>query len=204
MIQFFRWNVWMLVMGMGLVLLSCSDDSDDIGGRKFGIFEVLDDDITVEMDGTINRSSFKNFNEMEDAFPNIQTIRIKNCDGSSDDETNLQLSARVHQRGMDTYLMEGGIIASGGVDFFLAGVRRTRGANTMIGVHSWADGDGNEATDYPVGHENHLLYINYYVSVGFSQQAAEDFYYFTINAAPAEEIYYMTDAEVERYGILKE
>jgi len=69
-------------------------------------------------------------------------------------------------------------------------------------VHSWSDGV-NEATDFPVGDVNHLPYIDYYTSVGFSQQEAEDFYYFTINAAPAADIHWMTESEISEYGILK-
>ncbi|MDG2195217.1 MAG: hypothetical protein P8K77_10315 [Polaribacter sp.] len=77
--------------------------------------------------------------------------------------------------------MDNGEIASGGVDFFIAGIQRTKGSNIKIGVHSWA-GDNETATDFPVGHANHLPYINYYISVGFTKQQVESFYYFTINA----------------------
>ena len=112
----------------------------------------------------------------------------------------------MHQRGTNIHLLDDGLIASGGTDFFLAGARRTKGTNTRIGVHSWAgeDDDGNSvtATDFPEGHEYHLPYIEYYVSVGFSQQEAEDFYYFTINAASADDIHWMTDQEIAQYGLL--
>lgn len=97
--------------------------------------------------------------------------------------------------------MDNGDIASGGVDFFLAGIQRIKGANSRIGVHSWT-GDGEKATDFPEGHEYHLPYIDYYVSVGFTQQQAKDFYYSTINAAPASDIHWMTDEEIKRYKIL--
>lgn len=184
--------------------ISCSNDDNattENNTKQFGIFKVLDDNTTIEMNGTISSSSLDDFNNLEAAFPNVSKINIKNCDGSSDDEINLQLSAKVHQKGIRIHLMDNGFIASGGVDFFLAGISRTKGTNTMIGVHSWSDGT-NEATDFPVGHFHHLLYINYYVSVGFSQQQAEDFYYFTINAASADDIHYMTDAEITQYNLI--
>lgn len=194
----------MLLLAHGLFLISCSDD-EPISDTQFGIFEVIDD-TTIEMDGVINGSSLNNFNELIDAYPNINTINMVNCDGAEDDETNLQLSALVHQRGTNIHLLDNGVIASGGTDFFLAGTRRTKGSNTRIGVHSWAgeDDDGNlvEATDFPVGHEYHQPYIDYYRSIGFTQQQAEDFYYFTINAAPADDIHWMTDQEIEQYGML--
>lgn len=193
-----------LFFSYGLLLTSCTDD-ESASGTQFGIFEVVDD-TTVELDGVINSASLNNFNDLLAAYPGISTINIVNCDGSEDDETNLQLSALVHQRGTDIHILENGIIASGGTDFFLAGTKRTKGANTQIGVHSWGgeDDDGNavSATDFPEGHEYHLPYIEYYMAVGFTQQEAEDFYYFTINAASADDIHWMTDQEIEQYGML--
>lgn len=186
------------------ILMSCSNNDDDLNQtaeRQFGIFRVLSDDVTLEMNGTINSASLTNFNRLAAAFPSVNKINIKNCDGSSDDDVNLQLSAKVHQKGMNIHLMDNGEIASGGVDFFIAGRQRTKGSNTRIGVHSWS-GDGSVATDFPVGHANHLPYINYYVSVGFTQQQAESFYYFTINAAPAATVHWMTDAEIAQYHLI--
>lgn len=176
---------------------SCSEDD----AYQFGIFTVLEDEATVEMDGTINSASLDNFNDLVSSYPDVATINIKNCDGSSDDATNLLLSAKVHQDGINTYLMDNGEIASGGVDFFIAGVERSKGNNTKIGVHSWA-GENETATDFPEGHANHQPYIDYYVSVGFTKQQAEDFYYFTINAAPAESIHWMTEEEIAQYNLI--
>lgn len=194
----------MLLLVHGLFLISCTDD-EGASDTGFGIFEVIDEN-TIELDGVINSASLNHFNALIDSYPNINTIHIINCDGSEDDEINLQLSALVHQRGTNIHLNDNGLVASGGTDFFLSGERRTKGANTRIGVHSWAgeDDDGNEisATDFPVGHEYHQPYIDYYMSVGFTQQQAEDFYYFTINAAPADDIHWMTDQEIAQYGML--
>lgn len=187
-----------------IVTTSCKSDDDNTtsNSREQGIFKVLEGDTTIEMNGIIGSSSLNHFNTLYSTFPNINTVNIKQCDGSEDDETNLLLSKRVHDLNINIHLLDNGSIASGGVDFFLAGIQRTKGTNTQIGVHSWSDGNGTEATDFPVGHANHLLYINYYVSVGFTQQQAEDFYYFTINAAPANGIHWMTDQEIETYGVL--
>ena len=46
-----------------------------------------------------------------------------------------------------------------------------------IGVHAWSDGNAS-ATEYPVGHEEHEIYIDYYASVGYSQHEAENLYFF--------------------------
>jgi hypothetical protein len=199
------------ILKYGLLVLfistqSCNNDDDfkilDPNSRVQGIFKVLDDDTTVEMNGVIGSASLKNFNALVAAFPNINKVNINQCDGSEDDETNLLLSKRVYDLNMNTHLLNNGLIASGGVDFFLAGVERTIGTNTQIGVHSWSDGGSVQATDFPVGHANHLPYINYYVSVGFTQQQAENFYYFTINAASADSIHWMTEVEISQYNLV--
>ncbi|PID48273.1 MAG: alpha/beta hydrolase [Proteobacteria bacterium] len=169
--------------------------------RKFGIFKVLGDNRTIEMDGDIKRKTPDNFDRLLQAFPNIDTINIVNCPGSLDDESNFKLSKKVHERDIKIHLMDNGEIASGGVDFFLAGVKRSKGENTKIGVHAWS-GDGERATDFPRGHANHLPYIKYYVSIGFSKKWAEDFYYFTIYSAPAKGIHWMSEEEIEKYGLI--
>ncbi|NQY28558.1 MAG: alpha/beta hydrolase [Flavobacteriaceae bacterium] len=186
-------------------LSSCSKDDAPTTTtvlRTKGIFKILHGDTTLEMNGVIGSSSLNDFNTLYTSFPTVTTINIKDCDGSMDDETNLQLSTRVHQLGINIHLLENGLIASGGVDFFLAGIQRTKGNNTRVGVHSWSDGNGTQATDFAIGHAYHLPYINYYISVGFTQQLAEDFYYYTINAATADNIHWMTDAEISTYNIL--
>lgn len=180
--------------------ISCDDDSLT-SDTTFGIFTVMDDN-TIEMDGEINSSTLDNFNDLIESYPNINKINIKEVSGSGDDDVNLQVSLKVHQSNIATHLMDDGLIASGGVDFFLAGVTRTKGNNTQIGVHSWSDGS-NEATDFPQGDANHQPYIDYYQSVGFTQADAEAFYYFTINAAPATSIHWMTEEEIAQYKILK-
>ncbi|HKK74366.1 MAG TPA: hypothetical protein VJ953_04770 [Saprospiraceae bacterium] len=180
-------------------LISCNNDTNP--GTVFGIFEVIDEQ-TIEMNGEIGSAALDDFNELVDAYPDIRLINIAEVPGSFDDEVNLEVSAAVNRRNIATHLLEGGLIASGGVDFFLAGTTRTRGENTMIGVHAWSDGT-NEASDYPRGNPNHQPYIDYYQSIGFTRAEAEAFYYFTINAAPSSSIHYMTEQEIEQYGILR-
>ncbi len=189
---------------LGILILTFSVFSCNIlkkESNQFGIFKVLEDGTTVEMNGEIRRKTLKHFNELETRFPNISKINIRECGGSLDDETNLVLSKKVHDKGIHVHLLDNGMIASGGVDFFVAGTKRTKGKNCQIGVHSWS-GKNETATDFPVGHANHLPYIKYYVSVGFSQQEAEDFYYFTINSAPADSIHRMTEEEIEKYHLI--
>lgn len=186
---------------LSVAFTACDDDSSSNPQTTFGIFEIVNDK-TAQADGEINSRSLDDFNEMLNNYPNLNTINIIEIPGSADDDVNLQVSRKVHETNIAIHLMDGGLIASGGVDFFLAGTTRTKGNNTQIGVHAWSD-DTNEATDFPQGDANHQPYIDYYISVGFSQAEAEAFYYFTINAAPSTEIHWMTEAEIQQYGLLK-
>lgn len=171
--------------------------------KTFGIFTVMSDRQTVTMDGTISTRSLDSFRRLIQEFPLIKKINIKNCPGSMDDTANLQLSMLVHNKGINIHVLDDGEIASGGVDFFLAGRLRSLGARTKVGVHSWSSGDGATATDFPVGHAFHQPYINYYKNIGFTEEQAKAFYYFTINAAPADGMWYMTPSQIEQYNIVK-
>lgn len=198
-LKFFK-PFFFALLAISVVFVACKDDDNTPNDGQFGIFTALND-TTVEMSGEINSSTLSDFNRLIENYPNINKINMKSVPGSLDDEVNLQVSKRVFDLNIATHLMDDGEIASGGVDFFVAGVQRTKGTNTKIGVHSWSDGS-QDATDFSVGHANHQPYINFYVSVGFAQQQAEDFYYFTINAAPASDIHWMTEAEIAEYGLI--
>ena len=126
---------------------------------------------------------------------------MQNVPGA-DDDVNLELAPLVHKKDIHIHISDNGTIASGGVDFFLAGQTRTIGNGSRIGVHSWDGEDGKEATDFPVGHQYHLPYIDYYVTIGMTRKQAEDFYYFTINSAPAKSIHWMTDTEISHYNLI--
>lgn len=169
--------------------------------EKLEIFSISEDHKTIVLDGAINSSAFDKFKALSEQYPQAKQIEIINCEGSINDDVNLKLAKYIHQNNFNIHLADNGLIASGGTDLFLAGHQRTIGENTKIGVHSWS-GVLKTATDFPKGHEHHLPYIEYYQAVGFSQQEAEDFYYFTIHSAPANDIHWMTEEEIEKYRVL--
>jgi len=197
-----------LLFAFSVLLAACSTNKSIDQKSQFGIFKVKNDAKSIEMNGEIGRKSLKNFDKLLNAFPNVNHINIVECGGSMDDETNLKLSHRVYEKAMTIHLLDNGMIASGGVDFFLSGRKRTKGKNTKIGVHSWAGEDDNgvpiSATDFSNGHDYHQPYIKYYQSVGFGSEDAKAFYFFTINAAATNDIHWMTAAEILKYKMLKE
>lgn len=169
------------------------------------IFTISTNQKAILLDGVINSSAYNAFKLLCEENPTIKQLNIVNCDGSINDDINLKLSKYIYDKGFDIHLNDNGLIASGGTDLFLAGHKRTLGKNTKVGVHSWGDSNQNiKATDFPKGHKFHLPYIEYYQSIGFTKQQAEDFYYFTINSASADDIYWMTKEEIKLYQIVQE
>ena len=75
----------------------------------------------------------------------------------------------VREHGLRTMIPSDAVVASGGVDFFLAGVERTVGQCAKLGVHSWDDDAedgslilGNEVSrDHPI----HTMFLDYYEDV---------------------------------------
>lgn len=151
--------------------------------------------------GVIGPSTPNVVQSLIDNYPEVTTIVMYACPGSMDDESNIEASQMIHDHGYKMYLPMNGWIASGATDMFMAGsVRVLENTPDAVGVHSW-EGGGQVATDFPIGHPYHQFYINYYVEMGLTESQAEDFYYFTINSAPANDIYWMTDQELDDYHV---
>ena len=185
---------------IGILALSTSCKKDNISPTDYGIFSSQDANTAI-MNGVIGTNTPQHWDNFVAAFPDVSTLIMQDCPGSENDEANLVASRKIRTQNITIHLPADAEIASGAVDMFLAGTTRTRESGSKIGVHSWSDGN-NDATAFEVGHANHQSYIEYYKEMGFSQEDAEAFYYFTINAAPASDIHWMTDAEIEQYKLL--
>ena len=151
------------------------------------------------MSGEINRKTAEQFAAVIAANPQVTTIVQCEVPGSLDDDTMIALSYEVRSRGLNTYLTADSLIASGGVDFFLAGVERRMEQGARLGVHSWSDGF-RDAVDFPRDapeHEANRAYIE-------AMLGADDFYWFTIEAAPAAGLHWMTPGEIAGFGLLTE
>lgn len=156
-----------------------------VDGNKAIFRGVIDGTTPTKITNLINNS------------PEVRTIVLAYGPGSDDDEANLQASLAVHKANLATCVPEGGEIASGAVDLFLAGKVRRLGEDSFVGVHSWADGSGTEGGDLARSHPDHKLFLDYYAAIGIP----EDFYWFTLGAAPSSGIHNMTEAERVQYRI---
>ncbi|MEM7052296.1 MAG: alpha/beta hydrolase [Acidobacteriota bacterium] len=159
----------------------------------------------LEVDGSrlymaheVNSRTLDQFLAVVAEHPEIDTLVLTIVPGSVDDEVNLALGRKVRQLGLDTHLVGGGMIASGGVDLFLAGVERKIEKGAFVGVHSWASGVAMKGDQLDRDHPDHRLYLDYYRDLG----TPEDFYWFTLEAAPSRGMHWMTAAELERFQVV--
>ncbi|MCJ8293313.1 MAG: alpha/beta fold hydrolase [Colwellia sp.] len=179
-------------------------DTDEGGGEedfKAANFTFKDNDTsstTVYMNGVIGADTLAVMQTLFSTYPQIKTLVMQNVPGSMDDEINLLASMEIRNRGINTHIPADGMVASGGTDMFLAGVKRTIATGAKIGVHSWDDGSGKAALDYPRDHQTHVIYLDYYNAIGITT----DFYWYTLEAAPAESNHWMTAEEMVLYGVL--
>ena len=128
--------------------------------------------------------------------PKVDTIEMGIVPGSIDDEANVRAAGYVRAYGFATRLNAQSSIASGGTDFFLAGEKRTAEDGARIGIHSWSSGTGKAGNRVARDDPQHLLYLEYYQKMGIPA----DFYWFTLETAPPDEIYLMNREEMVCYG----
>lgn len=154
------------------------------------------------MYGVIGDSAFQAYEQLRRSHPDVEEIVLVDVPGSANDEENTRTGRALHSDRLNTRLLANSEIASGGVDFFLAGIRRSVETGARIGVHSWSDSSGTVPANLPRDHPAHRIYLDYYNAIGYQQ--GEEFYFFTLQAAPADQIHWMTPAEISRLQMAKE
>ncbi len=166
----------------------------------YGPFRVVDSR-TAELVGEIEARTPGDFRRMIAAHPGLRALRLIDCPGTLDDDANLALARMVRHAKLDTHVPAQGSVRSGGVELFLAGVRRTAEPGAEFGVHSWQDSDGNEADDVGANDPAHRVYLTFYRDMGLDDATAQSFYRFT-NATPHDDVRYLTTADLSRFGLL--
>lgn len=174
-----------------------ADSADtSVGDDPPASFEIDGDQAL--MTGLIGPSTPDAVEDLLADHPDVTTIVLVDVPGSEDDQSNLVASRLIRQADIATHVPADGEIASGGVDFFLAGATRSYEPGAKFGVHSWSTGDAEEgftAADLDQDDEQHDLFLDYYDEIGVD----EDFYWFTLNAAPPESIHFMTEDELDTF-----
>ena len=63
-----------------------------------------------------------------------------------------------------------------------------------------ADGTVVHGSEVPRDHESHRMFLDYYREMGI----VEEFYWFTLEAAPSARIHWMSEEEISGYGMATE
>ena len=166
----------------------------------YGPFRVLDPTRAALVDVT-DSASPRDFARLLLAFPQVRTLEMIECPGTSDDTANLRLGRMIHRAGIATEVPEGGSVRSGAVELFLAGTQRKAAPGAEFAVHSWQDSDGLEASDFPADDPVNKAYLAYYREMGLSEGQAAAFYAMT-NAVPHKGARWMNVVEFAAYAPL--
>ncbi|WP_353410835.1 hypothetical protein [Pseudoteredinibacter isoporae] len=182
---------------MSLILLAGCEHLMLLRMNSQELTETKVDGNRLYLKGLINAKSYSQIKQVIHDNPQLDTLVLTVMPGSIDDEVNLKMCHFIRQQGLHTYLLHNSVIASGAVDLFMSGVSREMEEGALLGVHSWSDGV-NEALDYPKDAEEHAPYRFFYQSM----VGNDEFYWFTLRAAKADDIHWMSDAEIKHYPVL--
>jgi len=179
--------------------LSCSRDFNSPVEDLIPLnFNVVNN--TAIMTGEIFTDTPEQIQQLLNEHPKLNTIILLNVPGSADDDANLEAARLIRAHGITTIVPSNGLVASGGTDFFLAGKNRIIETGAKIGVHSWATNDSGpeiQGHELPRSSEEHQLYLDYFEEMNIN----ENFYWFTLQAADADDMYWMTATEIAKYQL---
>lgn len=167
---------------------------------QFGPFIIIEPSLAL-MNGATDEQTPEQFRAMLRAFPTIRQISIQDCPGTENDDANLEVARMIRRAGINTHVPSDGSVRSGGVELFLAGLKRTYEKGAQFGVHSWMDEEGRQADDVPADDPINTTYISFYQEIGLPPALARAFYEFT-NRTDFDSIHFMSEAELAKYGIV--
>jgi len=167
------------------------------GIATYGPFRVIDGTRAALVDVT-DAATPRQFAAMLQDHPGIATIELVLCPGTDDDRANLRLGLMLRERGLATHVPDGGFVASGAVELFLAGANRSAEPTALFAVHSWEDDAGRQAGDYAADAPKNRAYLDYYQAVGLTTGEARAFYAMT-NSVPFSSARWLSRSELGQW-----
>ncbi|MCO7224927.1 hypothetical protein [Pleionea sp. CnH1-48] len=152
----------------------------------------------AELVGTLGTTTYIQLQQLLVEHPQLDTLVLKNIDGSINDAINLHTGRLVREHGLKTLMPADGEAYSGGVDLFASGVVRIYEKGGKLGVHAWCCVEGVPAERLGRNHSAHGAQLTYHREMLGSVKGPE-FYFFTIEAAPFDGIHLMSEEQVNRY-----
>lgn len=176
-----------LEMTGGEVLMGMGDTTLEIRGSE------------VYLNGTLGTKTYKQFKDLIRHHPEVNTIVLQNVPGSINDAVNMHTGRIIREAGLTTKVLADSNISSGGVDLFCAGKKRIVTKGAQLGIHSWG-GEGISAHTLSKDHPAHQYQITYF-TMCLGPEKGPDFYFRTLEAAPAEGMHYMSDEEIKNWTV---
>jgi hypothetical protein len=165
----------------------------------------LDDKLSIEVEnntaylsGILDSNLVDELSDLVKENPNVTDLVLVDIPGSTDQQATMEGARLIRRLGLNTHIAPTGYVLSGGVDLFLGGVKRTIGAGAGVGVHAWSDGTNMQAVNVNIADPVHAAYVNFYLEMG----VPERFYWFSLDAAPADRVYFLSPEEVYDYQLV--
>lgn len=140
--------------------------------------------------------------DLIDNHPEVSTLVLASATGSVNDAINMHTGRLIRTAQLTTEIPSNGEAYSGGVDLFTAGFRRKIQPGAIVGVHSWCCTEtGKAASELSRTDSAHNAQLTYFREM-LGSEIGPDFYFFTIDSADFNDIHNMSDAEIERFGLV--
>ncbi|QUM81798.1 hypothetical protein HWV01_16650 [Moritella sp. 5] len=168
--------------------------------RTAGNSKLVINGTKATLSGTLGTSTYIQIQDMINTT-SVDTLILSDISGSINDAINMHTGRLIRKAGLTTLIPKDGNVNSGGVDLFAAGVERVYQNGGKVGVHSWCcTADGKDAGQLSKDDKAHGAQLTYFREMLGAKKGPE-FYFFTINAAPANKIHLMSVAEMVKYTL---
>ncbi|AZQ62948.1 hypothetical protein EI427_12070 [Flammeovirga pectinis] len=175
-------------------LISCTSEKALLKNSELSTASIEIKGEKAYVNGILGKTFYKRLQKALKENPQINTLILQQIPGSINDDWNVKSCLLIYKQGINTELLENSVVESGGADLFVSGKRLIIVEGAKIGVHSWA-GSEKAAIEYPKDHDEHKIFLDLYTTVKIDTS----FYWYTLKAAPAEDIHYMTSGEISKY-----
>ncbi len=149
--------------------------------------------------GTTDSNSHNLIKSLLRENPQVTRLVLQAMPGTQDMDTNRRVVMDIRAAGLATHVPANGRIASGAVDWFIAGSPRTIECGAMIGVHSWGSKTGERGDK--AFYDGQLRTQRWFLK---KMDVDPDFYEFTRAAAGPDDIHWLSVEEMLRYGLISE
>lgn len=184
-----------------LFTVGCTDPPDEFEAI-FGDFTLSLDRTAARFDGLITANSLAELEEMVGFYTDIERLDLINATGDPAESFAFDMGDILQAKNISTNITDEGKVEGAGAYLFLGGSAKSIAGDGKIGVRSWATSSGEEASQLAMNDSQHEVHIAYLKRMGFSDADAKAFYFFSLDSAPSNEIYYLTDQDVLEFKLL--